>query len=634
VTKSIYLTTPIYYINARPHIGHAYTTILCDVVRRFYRLLGYDTYFLTGTDEHGDKILQAALENNIEVEKHAEQVSALFKNIWPTLNIETDDFIRTTEDRHKKVVQDVLQRIFDKGEIYHASYGGHYCTGCERFYTEKELVDGKCPEHLKEPVWIEEENYFFKMSKYQEWLIDHIKNNPDFIRPERYRNEMLSFLKEPLKDLCISRPVSRLPWGIPLPFDEKYVTYVWFDALVNYISAMEFPDGEKFKHYWPVVNHFIAKDILKPHAIYWPCMLKAADIDPYLHLNVHGWWNMDKQKMSKSLGNVVEPLELSEKYGVDAFRYFLLKDMSFGLDADFSETNLIHRFNSDLANDFGNLVSRVSKMICKYCDGIIPESGEAEEFEKALISELESVKSRMEVLLNNLKFNELLESIMSVIRSTNKYVNDTAPWTLAKDNNISRLNTVLNISASITAGCAQMLFPVMPERCAEVFKTFGLEKINENSTETESLSGKKIVEIEGLFPRINTKKEKKNKARPEVKEKKKEEAKDSSLIEYSDFTKLQLKTAKILSAERVPDTDKLMKLELEVGEEKRQIVAGIAKDYAPEDLPGNTIIIVANLKPRKLRGLESNGMLLAAHGDEGLSLITVDHPTKSGASVS
>jgi len=629
VEKRIYLTTPIYYINARPHIGHAYTTILCDVVRRFYRLLGFETYFLTGTDEHGDKILRAAKENRREPKEYADEISGLFYKLWPTLHIQSDDFIRTTEPRHKKVVQRILQTIYDKGDIYHARYGGYYCTGCERFYTEKELVDGKCPDHLKEPEWIEEENYFFKMSAYQDWLIEYINAHPDFIRPERYKNEILSFLKEPLKDLCISRPKSRLPWGITLPFDEEYVTYVWFDALVNYISSIEYPGGDLYEKFWHVVNHYIAKDILKPHGIYWPCMLKAAGIPPFKHLNVHGWWSMDKRKMSKSLGNVVEPLDLAKKYGVDPFRYFLLKDMSFGLDADFSEENLVKRFNSDLANDFGNLIKRVIDMIAKYCEGVIPECEAPTEEDNALTDSLEKLGKSVPSLLDNLKFNELLERIMKVIRATNKYINDQAPWTLNKLKNIPRLHTVLFTAAKTSARCAKLLLPVMPEKCLEALSLFGIGDQDETTWETGFSAGNKVIQGTTLFPKISL-----PKLAGKKEETMQEESQTTEFIEYEDFTKVKLATAKILNAERVPKTDKLMRLDIDLGFEKRQIVAGIATDYTPSELVGKSIVVVVNLKPRKLRGLESRGMLLAAHGKEGFSLVSVDRDVEPGSSIS
>jgi methionyl-tRNA synthetase len=371
-----YITTPIYYVNAPPHSGHAYTTIVADAVARYHRLAGGRVYFLTGTDEHGDKVAQAAARAGETPPAYTDRISTAFRKTWQRMGLSFDQFIRTTEARHQRVVSAILQRIYDAGDIYFGEYGGYYCVGCERFYTEKEMVQGRCPDHQTPLQYVKEENYFFRMGQYQNWLIRHLQEHPDFIRPERYRNEVLGFLREPLEDLCISRPRTRLTWGIPLPFDDRYVTYVWFDALINYVSALDYPDGELFRTFWPVAQHLIGKDILKPHGVYWPTMLHAAGIPTYQHLNVHGYWLVDEAKMSKSRGRTLSPLDLADKYGLEPLRYFLLREMVFGLDANFSEVGLVNRLNADLANDLGNLLQRTLTMVKRYCDGRIPAAGD------------------------------------------------------------------------------------------------------------------------------------------------------------------------------------------------------------------------------------------------------------------
>lgn len=643
--KPFYITTPIYYVNAMPHLGHAYTTIAADVATRFHRLKGVPTYFLTGTDEHGDKIAEAAQKENMAPQAYTDRISALFKDLWPQLNISNDDFIRTTEERHKRVVTRVLQDIYDKGEIYYSEYEGLYCVGCERFYQERELVDGLCPDHKKEPKRIKESNYFFRMSAYQNWLIDHINQNPDFIRPKQYRNEVLSFLKEPLEDLCISRPKSRLTWGITLPFDENYVTYVWFDALLNYVSALGYPEGETYQTYWPSVQHIIAKDILKTHAIYWPTMMKAAGIPLFNSLNVHGFWNMGEYKMSKSLGNVASPLALKEKYGVDAYRFFLMRDMVFGLDSNFSEEAIVQRINSDLANDLGNLFSRVIAMSLKYFDGVVPSWNETEEKEHGLSLESEAMEvvSEYAEAMEVFAFHKGLAAVFRLIGRMNKYVDETAPWDLAKDPSTSeRLKTVMYNLLEGLRIVAGLISPVMPgtSKTMLVHLGFGESQLTPGLDDLRAWRrlepGFRLTKVKALFPRIDT-------SRPKE-EAKIEEAPPSpvssldpplkSEITFDDFSKIDLRTATVIRAESIPKAEKLLKVTVDMGEgRERTIVAGISKSYTPEELTGKKVIIVANLKPAKLMGQVSQGMILAAWDGEAFNVATFDQTIKPGTQV-
>lgn len=630
MSRPFYITTPIYYVNASPHIGHAYTTIVADVLARFARMTKRETFFVTGTDEHGDKIAEAAQKAGISPQQYADQISAQFRSLWPELAITNDYFIRTTDANHIATVRQILQKVYDAGDIYFGSYEGFYCVGCERFYMEKELVEGKCPDHQAAPEHRKESNYFFRMSKYQDWLINHIRENPDFIRPERYRNEVLAFLREPLEDLCISRPKTRLEWGITLPFDENFVTYVWFDALINYVTAIGYPDGDNFNKFWPVAQHLIAKDILKPHGIYWPTMLKAAGIEPYQNLNVHGYWNSDSSKMSKSLGNVVRPLDLKDKYGLDAFRYFLLRDMVFGLDSSFSEEAFVARLNSDLANDLGNLLSRSITMAVKYCEGKIPAPPPADQ-EATLPAAARKTVADLEASFADMSLHKALMAIWELISLANKYIVENEPWNLAKDPaKHEKLTAIMYRLLETLRSVAILISPFMPQASQKILQQIGLDAQLQYDLDmirnNEPLpTGLALCRGESLFPRVSAEKE-----IPAAPAKAAVDLKPE--IDYDEFIKADLRVAKILEAQAVPKSNKLVKLRIDIGEE-RTIVAGIGKDYRPEELVGKSIVVVANLKPTKLMGVESHGMLLASDGLDGLTLLGFDRTPKTGAKV-
>lgn len=652
--KRFYITTPIYYPSANLHIGHAYCTVMADTMTRYKRMQGYETYFLTGSDEHGQKIERVAKAQGVTPIEYTDKIVATFQDLWKRLLISNDDFIRTTQPRHMEVVQQIFKTIYEKGDIYKSEYEGHYCTPCETFFTERQLVDGNCPDCGRPTELIKEESYFFKMSKYQDRLLQYIEEHPDFIQPAARRNEMISFIKQGLEDLCISR--TTFDWGIPVPINDKHVIYVWFDALTNYISALGYgtDHDELFQKFWPANIHLVGKDIARFHAIIWPCILMAADLPLPKQIFGHGWVLLNSGKMSKSKGNVVDPNVLLDKYGVDAIRYFLLREISTGSDGYYSEEALVKRINTDLANDFGNLVSRTVAMIDKYFEGAVPAPADtpASQFDAELKELALSVGNEAAACLEKMDFPNALAAIWKLISRANKYIDETAPWVLAKDESQRAvLGTVLyNLMESIRISTILLapFMPLVPGKVAEqTGQTLEGRAWADGCVWGQVETGVKVCKKDAIFPRIDpksldlpkedTKPEKAKEEKPAAKAEAKKEAKQTAEapaqakaeITYDDFAKLDLRVVEVLECSKVEKADKLLQFKLKMGDEIRTVVSGIAKFYEnPEELVGKKLVLVANLAPKKIRGIVSHGMLLSAATDDD-SLLEVLQVSKA-----
>lgn len=658
-----YITTPIFYPNASPHIGTAYTTVAADAFARYHRMKGDEVHFLTGTDENAQKIVRAAESKGTDPKSYVDGIVERFKSLWEELDISNDDFIRTTEERHHKVVKAIFTKLYEQGDIYKSEYQGWYCTPCETFWPESKLIDGKCPnpDCGRDVEMLKEESYFFKLSKYQDALLKHIQDHPDFIQPVSRRNEMIRFIESGLEDLCVSR--TTFQWGIQVPFDPKHVVYVWLDALINYISALGFPEGELYKKYWPANVHLMGKDIVRFHAVIWPIILIALELPLPKVVYGHGWFlSKEGGKISKSRGNVQDSFELIRRYGSDAIRYFLLREMQVGADGTYSEDNLVERLNSDLANDLGNFVSRSLAMIVKYRGGVVPKGGEDTALELEIKALSQEIKAKVQERMEALDPAGALENIWRFVARMNKYVDETAPWILAKQEDAKpRLDHVLQTFAEAIRIMAILCAPFMPKLPSKIFALLGIKEDLLRWEEVDQWNvlaeGTQVEKGQPLFPRIdvsqwiteeenqnvnqeqNTEQIKDVTAQDQVSpEKQAIEAKPvfepiKEEITIDDFAKIDLRVAKILQAEKVEKTDKLMKLEIEVSGEKRTIVSGIAQHYTPDELVGKSVVIVANLKPAKLRGIVSQGMILAASQDGVLEVLTVDKDLPGGARV-
>lgn len=638
--EKFYMTTAIAYASAKPHFGNTYEIIMADAYARYKRLRGYDVRFMTGTDEHGQKIQNLAKEAGIEPQAYVDKMSGVIKDIWGLMGSTHDHFIRTTDDYHKRAVKNIFKKLYDKGDIYKGSYKGLYCTPCESFFTETQLVDGKCPDCGREVTHAEEEAYFFKMSSYADRLMKHIEENPDFIQPESRKNEMVNnFLKPGLQDLCVSR--TSFSWGIPVEFDPKHVTYVWLDALTNYITGLGYDPAnevqpELFQKYWPVDVHIIGKDIVRFHMIYWPIILMALDLPLPKRIFAHPWFMFGKDKMSKSRGNVVYADDLAKRFGVDGVRYYALSEMPYGTDGSITYESVITRYNMDLANNLGNLVSRTVSMAKKYFGGVIPAPAEETELDRDLKAKCAEAFTKMCEHMDEYRIADAVSDIFDMLSRTNKYIDETTPWVLAKnESELPRLGTVIyNLLEAIRIG-AIMLSPIIPSTCKEIFR-----QINTDKTSFEDISfgllshGVRVADdATNLFQRIDEKAFFEALEKEQEAEKAPEKPEGCAIIGIDKFAEIELRTAQIIACESVPKAKKLLKLQLDLGYEKRQVVSGIAPYYKPDDLVGKKVIVVANLAPAKLCGVESQGMILASSGDT-VRVVFLDSETPNGQRIS